>query len=70
MKLIFFLFNQRQNIKIKEYKARIKISEFYKLYSSNSADIKLGRRYFKGKYCKSLMGHPVGSNLTLFFYLI
>ena len=30
MKLFFFLFNQRQNIKIKEYKARIKISEFYK----------------------------------------
>ena len=40
-----FLFDQRQNIKIKENNTRINTSEFYKWYSSNTVDIKLGRRY-------------------------
>ena len=42
------LFNQRQNINVKDWKenkTRIKISEFYKWYSSNTVDIKLAR-YF------------------------
>ena len=42
------LFIQRQNIKVKdgkENKTRIKISEFYKWYSSNTIDIKLAK-YF------------------------
>ena len=48
-----FLFNQRQNIN----KTRVKISEFYKWYSSNTVDIKYGKKIFSH-----------GSNLTLFFY--
>ena len=42
------LLNQRQSIEVKDWrenKARIKISEFYKWYSSNTVDIKLAR-YF------------------------
>ena len=59
-----FLFNQRQNIKIKENNTRIKASEFYKWYSSNTVDIKLGTRrylYIKWKYCKSLISLWKGS---------
>ena len=40
------LFNQRQNINVKDWKenkTRIKISEFYKWYSSNTVDIKSAR---------------------------
>ena len=40
-----FLFNIRQNIKINENNTRTKTSEFCKWYSSNTVDIKLGRRY-------------------------
>ena len=40
-----FLFSQRQNIKLNENNTRIKTSEFYKWYSSNTVDIKLSRRY-------------------------
>ena len=43
------LLNQRQNIKVKdgkENKTRIKISDFYKWYSSNTVDIKLARYFF------------------------
>ena len=40
------LFNQRQNINVKdrkENKTRIKLSDLYKWYSSNTVDIKLAR---------------------------